>query len=133
MSLQELRDRIQAYVAGQNSLDDLRDWLAEFAQDVADSDDAEVRELSGEAWVLMSEFDRGHRADDAVRHALAEYLARPTITRRSEWVWPGAEPNRVVTESQNRTPPTSSFPVKFRELGSPVNWLLGTQREGARA
>jgi len=71
---EELRDRVRAYVDGRSSLADLRGWLADHVQDVADTRDPELNELDGQAWILISEHDYGHRDEASIKAALRRSL-----------------------------------------------------------
>lgn len=73
---QQLQARVRAYVEGQATLTDVRAWLAEHAQAIADAGDAALNELDGRAWILISEYDYGHRDEVGLRTALGE-LAGP--------------------------------------------------------
>lgn len=68
---QMLREEIKSYVEGRHNLNVLRAWLADHVQEIADSDDPEVDRLDGRTWILISEFDYGHREESDVRTALA--------------------------------------------------------------
>jgi hypothetical protein len=70
----DLRAQIHSYVEGRSTLEDLRMWLADHVQEIADAGSAELDELDGLVWVLISELDYGHRDEAEVRELLAEAL-----------------------------------------------------------
>ena len=73
----ELETVVLAVIDQRSSLDSLHDWLADHVQDVADAGDADTEELANVAWVLIAEFDLGHRERKDVlvelRHALSTH------------------------------------------------------------
>jgi hypothetical protein len=83
MSLeQEFQGLVRSYVLGQVGLEGVRAWLADHVQAVADTRDAALDELTGEAWALLSEYDLGDRDEDSVRAELSVTLAvLKTVTR----------------------------------------------------
>ena len=78
---EEVQEQIVAYLESRNSLDDLHYWLADHVQEIADVGDCEGRELADRAWILIAEFDAGHRDEDGVRDALTDL---PPARQRSE-------------------------------------------------
>jgi hypothetical protein len=72
----EVRDQVQAYLDGSQSLGDLDYWLAGYVQAIADADDERVRRLVGRAWLLIDELGYGHRDEASVRDELAAALQR---------------------------------------------------------
>ena len=76
---QELRDQIARYVSGNGSLAELRAWLADHVQQIADSNAPSLNELDGKAWILISEYDYGHRNADDLRKAFSALLDEPGV------------------------------------------------------
>lgn len=70
-----LRDQISSYVDGRSTLPALRSWLADHVQRIADSGDPDIDALDGLAWVLLSEFDYGHRDEGSIRAELRRALS----------------------------------------------------------
>ena len=95
----QLRDQICSYVAGDRGLIDLRLWLADHAQDIADSGDEQLDQLDGRAWILISELDYGHRDESEVRENLAAAVG--ALTFRSD------EPLTVADIAPGLRPVTS--------------------------
>lgn len=62
------------FVEGKLSLDAYHIWLAEHAQDIADSANPFVHHLDGRSWLLLSEYQSGDLPEDKVRRELAEFL-----------------------------------------------------------
>jgi hypothetical protein len=78
----ELETHVRQYVDGRRSLDDLDDWLTDYAQEIADSEDRRVRVVAGRAWNLISEYGYGDGSEDRVRVGLQNVLAEfspPTL------------------------------------------------------
>ena len=65
---------LQAYVDGTAVLDHVHEWLIDHVQVVADSSDQKLQELDARAWMLISEWDLGHRTEESVRQEIAEAL-----------------------------------------------------------
>ncbi len=79
----ELRTLVTAYVEGESALGELRDWLAAHVAAIDEGDDTVVRDLADRVWILIAEFDYGHRDEDGIREALADLLGkRSSLTRR---------------------------------------------------
>jgi hypothetical protein len=72
---QEFRDQIRSYIEGGCSLGELREWLVLHTQGIADGGDTELNELDGRAWILVSEYDYGHRDEQGLRSELRRLLA----------------------------------------------------------
>ena len=70
-----LQEKIRSYVEGHLDQADLRLWLGDHAQEIASSGDAELDDLDGLVWVLVSELDLGHRDEESVRAELAARLS----------------------------------------------------------
>jgi hypothetical protein len=68
--LDDLQRHIQAFVAGDYSVDDLHFELAEYVQQIADSEDVRARALFGRAFSLISEYGYGHRTEQSARDEL---------------------------------------------------------------
>jgi hypothetical protein len=76
----QLRQQICSYLRGLSTLADLRLWLADHVQEISDAGDAELDELDGLIWVLVSELDYGHRAEESVRTELAAVVDPVQVT-----------------------------------------------------
>ena len=72
--LLEVQNNIRAYLEGTLSLDDLEDWLAEYALALDAAGDIEAQGLSARAWRLISEYGYGHRSEESVRAELSQLL-----------------------------------------------------------
>ncbi len=70
-----LQDMLSAYLEGRMTLEQLRLWLAERVQVLADAGDSEATRLADQVWILLSEFDYGHRDEADVRAELQRELA----------------------------------------------------------
>ena len=62
------------FVQGELSLDAYHIWLAEDAQDIADSANPFVHHLDGRSWLLLSEYQTGDLPEDNVPRELGEFL-----------------------------------------------------------
>lgn len=71
----ELQDVLTAYLDGRMTLEQLRMWLAERVQLLADAGDASATHLADQVWIVLSEFDYGHRDEAEVRAELGRELA----------------------------------------------------------
>jgi hypothetical protein len=69
----ELEQQLRLYLAGEQSIRALNDWLDDHAQQIADSDDAELRRLAGRVWNLISQHDLGS-SEEYVRHEVIAAL-----------------------------------------------------------
>ena len=75
MHLREmLREQARAYVECRSPLAELRSWLADHVQEIADAHDTALDELDGRLWSLISEFDLGHRDEASIRAELSKAL-----------------------------------------------------------
>ncbi len=72
--VQELRVQIRAYLENRLSLLDLQDWLGTHVQALADDSSAEFQDLSGSAWLLISEWLSCDRGEASVRAELARLV-----------------------------------------------------------
>lgn len=72
----ELKARIAEYLAGQISLADLRDWLDEHTQEIADEHDLALDRLAGRVELLAAELDLGHRTEQGVRNELSVLVTK---------------------------------------------------------
>lgn len=70
-----LQDMLSAYLDGRMTLEQLRLWLAEHVQELPDAEDPEATRLADQVWILLSEFDYGHREEEDVRAELQRELA----------------------------------------------------------
>jgi hypothetical protein len=76
--LGELREQLSLFVRGEQSLDALRDWLLAAAEEIAESPEAAVHALAGEAWLLIGEHGAGRCAEAAVATAIHAALRAGT-------------------------------------------------------
>jgi hypothetical protein len=70
-----LEEKVEAVAEGRSSVEELRLWLGERVQAVADANNAHVTELSDRAWILVAEWLDGLRDESSVRCELSEALA----------------------------------------------------------
>ncbi len=70
----ELESLTGEYLAGRQSLEDVRAWLIDHAQDVVDQEDPRLDELDGQLWLLISEHDRRDRDEASIRAELRQML-----------------------------------------------------------
>ena len=89
----ELRKEVGRYLQGQNSLSQFRAWLERHVRQLADTPDATNRLLNGQAWLLLSEYDYGHRTEDEIRTELAETVPHLALQSR-----PGEELTSIEVE-----------------------------------
>jgi hypothetical protein len=82
---QELKALAGAYLNKRSSLEDIRAWLIDHAQDVVDAADPRLDDLDGELWLLISEYDRRDRDEASVRTELGRLL-RPALTPTSHGI-----------------------------------------------
>lgn len=86
--IREVQDVVSAYVCGKTSLEDVRDWLGRHVQAVADQGDTSLAGLYGEAWLLISEYDLGHRSEDSVRTELKRAISpMRSVIGPPEQIW----------------------------------------------
>jgi hypothetical protein len=69
---EELKTTLEAYVDGRVPLSDLRRWLAEHVQEVAEREDPVLYDVNGLAWTLLAEYDYGHIDEGRLRDELRE-------------------------------------------------------------
>jgi hypothetical protein len=96
--MSELEEVLQAFLDRRVTLDDLHGWLADRVQAVADANDATLGELVNRLWLLVIEFDEGHRSEELVREEIAALIP----TRSVPWQL-GAEPIPVRGTSDSVT------------------------------
>ena len=72
---EELREEVRLYLAGQQPLMRLREWVEAHVEDVSASDDERLRELDSDVWDALSEGDTGVLTGEGVRRRLAAALA----------------------------------------------------------
>lgn len=72
---EEIRSEIEAVVHDERTLEDLRVWLAEHVQEVADLQNSEVENTADQAWMVLAEWFDGHRDEASTRGALAALIA----------------------------------------------------------
>ena len=72
---EELREEVRLYLAGQQPLMRLREWVETHVEDVAASDDDLLRELDSDVWDALSEGDSGVLTGEGVCQRLAAALA----------------------------------------------------------
>jgi hypothetical protein len=82
---QQMRERIRAFLDGWDSLFELRDWLEDHVQAVHDDNGPAVRQMSGQAWLLIAEYDQDWINEDQVREELRSRLERPNVVHVAPW------------------------------------------------
>lgn len=82
---QSLQEQLRAYVRGDAVLDDLRDWLEDHVQAVAEAESEEpgVWPFSDEVWLLVSEYDSGDRTEVDLKQALMELVVQQPAFKTS--------------------------------------------------
>jgi hypothetical protein len=76
--VRQLQDAAAAYVSGSIDAATLEGRLADLALDVSEHDDDE-NALHSLMWLLLSEYDRGHRDEASLRRSLQDAIS----TRRA--------------------------------------------------
>lgn len=68
---QRLPHVVESLLAQKLTLDEFYYWLVEHSDET--ERDLPNRELADRAWILISEFDLGHRSEESVREELAAF------------------------------------------------------------
>jgi hypothetical protein len=75
----ELREEVRCYLRRERTMRQFRSWLEDHVPLLADSTDPAARRLDTRAWLLLSAYDLGYEAEDAIRAGLAAGLHEPLL------------------------------------------------------
>lgn len=102
MSLKrEFLNVLDAYLTADTPLGDVLYWLAQHVQMVADSNDDELQEITGEAWLRISEYDADLRDEESVRELLSRMVRSTEGASTATPATPTSEP---LARATHRTP-----------------------------
>jgi hypothetical protein len=76
--VRELKGLTDEYLAGTRSLEDIRTWLIQHAQEIVDQEDPWLDDLDGLLWLLISEYDLRDRDEVSIRDELRAALRPET-------------------------------------------------------
>ena len=75
----EINVRLSNYLAGQDELSELHNWLIPATWDV-DAEPEKVKRLAHRVQLLLAEYSNGHQSEEELRSALWNVLNRSSVT-----------------------------------------------------
>jgi hypothetical protein len=76
-TLQDVQRHLAAYINGNVSLSEFRDWFDDETWELSNDQDAPLGQTVAEIELRFAEFTNGHRTEDDLRYHLETLLPRP--------------------------------------------------------